>query len=104
MHLGIAILMSNKPVEEPATSGGNTLFTFLEPLSISVWTALFASYLTVALTMHLIARFSPYEWFEMTKVDERDKSMDHRKNQFTIFNSLWFAIGSLMQQGSDVGY
>lgn len=24
------------------------------------------------------------------------------KNQFTLLNSAWFAIGSLMQQGSDV--
>lgn len=25
-----------------------------------------------------------------------------RKNQFNLLNSAWFAIGSLMQQGSDV--
>jgi hypothetical protein len=40
--------------------------------------------------------------FDMHQIDERDKSMENHKNQFTIFNSLWFAIGSLMQQGSDV--
>ncbi len=31
-----------------------------------------------------------------------DRSMDHHKNQFTMLNSLWFSVGSLMQQGSDV--
>lgn len=25
-----------------------------------------------------------------------------KKNQFSLLNSLWFAVGSLMQQGSDV--
>lgn len=28
--------------------------------------------------------------------------MEDQKNQFTVLNSLWFAVGSLMQQGSDV--
>ncbi|CAD5215755.1 unnamed protein product [Bursaphelenchus xylophilus] len=101
MHLGIAILMNNKNPEE-VVPAGSTLFTFLEPLSFSVWVALVVAYLTVALTMCLVARFSPYEWFDVQQIDERDRSMDNHKNQFNIWNSLWFAIGSLMQQGSDV--
>ncbi|CAD5211404.1 unnamed protein product [Bursaphelenchus okinawaensis] len=101
MHLGIAILMNNKNPED-AVPTGSTLFTFLEPLSFSVWVALVVAYLTVALTMCLVARFSPYEWFDVQQIDERDRSMDNHKNQFNIWNSLWFAIGSLMQQGSDV--
>jgi hypothetical protein len=40
MHLGIAILMSNKPAEEAIATGTSTLFTFLEPLSFSVWVGL----------------------------------------------------------------
>lgn len=40
--------------------------------------------------------------FDVQQIDERDRSMDNNKNQFNIWNSLWFAIGSLMQQGSDV--
>ncbi|VDM39330.1 unnamed protein product [Toxocara canis] len=40
--------------------------------------------------------------YDIQQIDERDRSMDERKNQFTILNSLWFAVGSLMQQGSDV--
>lgn len=38
----------------------------------------------------------------MDKVDERDKSILKHKNQFTMLNSLWFAVGSLMQQVSDI--
>ena len=90
------------------------MFTFLEPLSLSVWLSLIAAYLSVSFTMYLLARFSPYEWFvfslqiqkefryEIEKIDERDRSVDDQKNQFSVLNSLWFAVGSLMQQGSDV--
>uniref|UniRef100_A0AC35U4L6 PBPe domain-containing protein n=1 Tax=Rhabditophanes sp. KR3021 TaxID=114890 RepID=A0AC35U4L6_9BILA len=98
MHLGIAILLG-KQTEDSQKS---TLFTFLEPLSFSVWISLLLAYFTVACTMWLLARFSPYEWFDVQQIDERDKSMDNHKNQFSILNSLWFAVGSLMQQGSDV--
>lgn len=40
--------------------------------------------------------------YEIEKIDERDRSVDNQKNQFSVLNSLWFAVGSLMQQGSDV--
>lgn len=62
MHLGIAILINNHNPEEVVTPTGSTLFTFLEPLSFSVWIALVVAYLTVAFTMCLVAKFSPYEW------------------------------------------
>ncbi|KAI6194048.1 Glr-4 [Aphelenchoides besseyi] len=108
MHLGISILLSNK-VEDPLVNqddgqifGGSTLFAFLQPLSFTVWFALICAYLSVAATMSVVARFSPYEWYNIEELDARDKSKANHKNQFTIFNSLWFAIGSLMQQGSDV--
>ncbi|CEF59755.1 Ionotropic glutamate receptor domain and Extracellular solute-binding protein, family 3 domain and Glutamate receptor, L-glutamate/glycine-binding domain-containing protein [Strongyloides ratti] len=98
MHLGIAILLGRQTDD----SQKNTLFTFLEPLSFSVWISLLVAYLVVSCTMWLLARFSPYEWFDTQQIDERDKSMDNHKNQFSLLNSLWFAVGSLMQQGSDV--
>ena len=97
MHLGIAILMG-KNIEEAAPTTSASLFTFLEPLSFSVWIALALSYLAVGATLSILARFSPYEWFDVNQIDERDTSMDNHKNQFTLLNSLWFAIGSLMHQ------
>ncbi|KAF8362438.1 glr-4 [Pristionchus pacificus] len=98
MHLGISILLAKSTEESSKTS----LFTFLEPLSLTVWICLAGAYLSVSFSMWLLARFSPYEWYDMDKVDERDKSILKHKNQFTMLNSLWFAVGSLMQQGSDV--
>uniref|UniRef100_A0AC34F2M7 Ionotropic glutamate receptor C-terminal domain-containing protein n=1 Tax=Panagrolaimus sp. ES5 TaxID=591445 RepID=A0AC34F2M7_9BILA len=102
MHLGIAILMGKNIEETTNPSTTASLFTFLEPLSFNVWIALVISYLAVGATLSILARFSPYEWFDIKQIDERDTSMDNHKNQFDLLNSLWFAIGSLMHQGADV--
>lgn len=42
-----------------------------------------------------IYRFTPYEWPTPTTCDPNPGT------QFTLMNCLWFAIGSLMQQGCD---
>ncbi|CAI5443721.1 unnamed protein product [Caenorhabditis angaria] len=99
MHLGISILLARTSEE---TDKGS-LWTFLEPLSLTVWVSLLASYIIVSYSMHLLAKFSPYEWYNIERIDERDfESIKNQKNQFTILNSFWFTMGSLMQQGSDV--
>lgn len=98
MHLGISILLAKDPVDNDR----KYLFTFLKPLSFSVWLSLAGAYLTVSFTMWFLAKFSPYEWYDIEQIDNRNRNMDDQKNQFTILNSLWFAVGSLMQQGSDV--
>jgi len=44
-------------------------------------------------------RFSPYEWDNPHPCNDEP---DVLENQFSLLNSLWFTIGSLMQQGSDI--
>ena len=51
------------------------------------------------ITVHLMARITPYEW---TNPHPCRQQPDILENQFTVLNSMWFTIGSLMQQGSDV--
>ena len=54
-------------------------------------------------------RFSPYEW-RLLHWGEEPSSGAHRgpapapvvANDFSILNSLWFALGAFMQQGSDI--
>ncbi|EGT60541.1 hypothetical protein CAEBREN_28776 [Caenorhabditis brenneri] len=99
MHLGISILLARTSEE---TDKGS-LWTFLEPLSLTVWISLLISYCIVSYSMHILAKFSPYEWYNLERIDERDfENIKNQKNQFTILNSFWFTMGSLMQQGSDV--
>nr|KAF7409253.1 hypothetical protein H0235_014105 [Vespula pensylvanica] len=45
------------------------------------------------------AGFSPYEWENPHPCNGQSEVLE---NEFTLMNSLWFTIGSLMQQGSDI--
>ena len=44
-------------------------------------------------------RFSPYEWDNPHPCTEEAEVL---VNEFSLCNSMWFTIGSLMQQGSDI--
>ncbi|VDN53767.1 unnamed protein product [Dracunculus medinensis] len=98
MHLGISVLLAKDGEEK----NRNRLFTFLEPLSFSVWISLLCAYLAVSVSMWLLAKFSSREWFNVEPINGKIMVYDNYKNQFNMTNSLWFAVGSLMQQGSDV--
>lgn len=56
-----------------------------------------AAYLCVSFMLFVIARFSPYEWCNPHPCNP---DTDEVENQFTILNSMWFTVGSLMQQGT----
>lgn len=45
----------------------------------------------------LFFRFSPYEWYDAHPCNP---GSDVVENNFTLLNSFWFGIGSLMQQGT----
>jgi len=55
------------------------------------------SYLGVSVVLFLVSRFSPFEWHIEDHSDGPSIS-----NNFSIFNSLWFAMGAFMQQGCDI--
>lgn len=63
---------------------------------LQVWVYMIAAYLCVSFMLFVIARFSPYEWCNPHPCNP---DTDEVENQFTILNSLWFTVGSLMQQG-----
>ncbi|XP_069985019.1 glutamate receptor ionotropic, kainate 2 isoform X2 [Penaeus vannamei] len=93
MNLGISILY-RKPTKKPPN-----LFSFLSPLSLDVWLYMATAYLGVSLLLFVLARLSPYEWITSFPCrEEEEKSME---NQFSLNNSLWFTMGSLLQQGTD---
>ncbi|GFO27215.1 ionotropic glutamate receptor [Plakobranchus ocellatus] len=93
LTLGITILY-----RKPAPKALN-LFSFLKPLSVDVWVYMIAAYLCVSFMLFVIARFSPYEWCNPHPCNP---DTDEVENQFTVMNSLWFTIGSLMQQGCEI--
>ncbi|XP_054261553.1 glutamate receptor ionotropic, kainate 2 isoform X2 [Macrosteles quadrilineatus] len=159
MNLGIGILF------KASESMPNRLFSFMNPLAVEIWFYMLGAYVLVSLTIWVVARFSPYEWYSPTVCDEcalwelehgqemvcehdlvhghgydhvsdHDHDYDHLdhdhdhhdhhnhhghdhdhhhededqivasllvvENDFTLANSFWFTIGTLMQQGSDL--
>ncbi|CAD7092223.1 unnamed protein product [Hermetia illucens] len=90
MNLGITVLY-RKPVKQPPN-----LFSFLSPLSLDVWIYMATAYLGVSVLLFILARFTPYEW-----PSYGNNNSEKVETQFTLLNCLWFAIGSLMQQGCD---
>ncbi|KAK8740228.1 hypothetical protein OTU49_003111, partial [Cherax quadricarinatus] len=90
---GITILY-RKPTKKPPN-----LFSFLSPLSLDVWLYMATAYLAISLLLFVLARLSPYEWIESYPCrQEEDRT---RENQYNLFNSLWFTMGSLLQQGTE---
>ncbi|XP_050478219.1 glutamate receptor ionotropic, kainate 1 isoform X1 [Bombus huntii] len=113
MNLGIGILFK--------VSGRmpSRLFSFMNPLAVEIWLSMLGAYVMVSLTIWIVARFSPYEWIEPTPCpsckcplqgshvsaldpDSDDIPLPRTVNEFTLANSFWFTVGTLMQQGSDL--
>ncbi|XP_063910070.1 glutamate receptor ionotropic, kainate 2-like isoform X2 [Zophobas morio] len=93
MNLGISILF------KVPTSQQTRLFSFMNPLAMDIWLYVLSAYVLVSITMFVVARFSPYEWHNPHPCDMENELVE---NQFSLANSFWFTIGTLMQQGSDL--
>ncbi|XP_065350068.1 glutamate receptor ionotropic, kainate 2 isoform X2 [Cloeon dipterum] len=100
MNLGIGILFK---VSESMPS---RLFSFMNPLAVEIWLSMLGAYVLVSLTIWVVARFSPYEWRIpepcCLNALEQESEPEVYENDFTLSNSFWFTIGTLMQQGSDL--
>ena len=75
------------------------LFSFMKPLTLDIWLYVLVAYALVSLTMFLVSRFSPYEWHNPYPCVADPTVI---RNQFSLGNSFWFTVGTLMQQGSDL--
>ncbi|XP_059470886.1 glutamate receptor ionotropic, kainate 2 isoform X8 [Neocloeon triangulifer] len=100
MNLGIGILF------KVSESMPKRLFSFMKPLAVEIWLSMLGAYVLVSLTIWVVARFSPYEWRVPEPcclgVLEPEAEPEVYENDFTLSNSFWFTIGTLMQQGSDL--
>ncbi|KAJ8910755.1 hypothetical protein NQ315_017212 [Exocentrus adspersus] len=93
MHFGIGILYQ----KALATPPGPVIFA--SPFSYLVWAMIGVAYLAFSTTLFLIARLSPNEW---RNPHPCVKEPEYLTNQFAFKNSLWFTMGALMQQGSEL--
>ncbi|KAM7133338.1 glutamate receptor ionotropic, kainate 1 [Molossus nigricans] len=93
MTLGISILYRKPNGTNPG------VFSFLNPLSPDIWMYVLLACLGVSCVLFVIARFTPYEWYDPHPCNP---DSDMVENSFTLLNSFWFGIGALMQQGSEL--
>ncbi|KAL5011717.1 hypothetical protein ScPMuIL_010268 [Solemya velum] len=91
MNLGTSIMIKKPEKQKPG------VFSFLQPFSFSVWMCFLSGYFLVSLGVFFVSRCSPTEWINV----ENERALDIFYNNFTFGRSLWFAMGSLMLQGSD---
>ena len=97
------------------------VFSFLSPLSVTVWMSCIAAHIVVTISLFLIAKISLHEKICPAKKADRDikevtpcSSSDRQNNiqdlreprtpveQITLAKAFWFILASLLQQGSDL--
>lgn len=93
MDLGIQILFEKPKKANP------DLLSFMEPLSSGVWGCLAIAIIFVSVSFFILGRLSPKEWDNPFPCIEEPKEL---QNQFTIKNAMWFTIGAILQEGSDI--
>ena len=92
-EISILIKEANTRFERPG------LFSFMQPLSQEIWICIFCAYVGVSIVIFIVSRFSPNEW---SIEDYSTINSAKIKNKFSMGNSLWFALSSVMQQANDI--
>lgn len=91
MQLGISIMIKKPEKQKPG------VFSFMDPLSYYIWMCIVLSYLSVSAVLFIVAKFSSAEWQPSDNSDGPSTTTD-----FSVRNSLWFALGAFMQQGCEL--
>ncbi|XP_063063592.1 glutamate receptor ionotropic, kainate 4 [Engraulis encrasicolus] len=94
MTLGISIMYRVHIGRRPG------YFSFLDPFSPGVWLFMLLAYLAVSCILFLVARLTPYEWYNPHPCLKGRCSL--LINQYSLGNSFWFPVGGFMQQGSTI--
>lgn len=90
---GISILYQKAKKAPPS------FFSFAAPFGLEVWLSLSAAYFIVSVSLYLLGRICPDEWQNPYPCIEEPEFLI---NQFSLRNSFWFTIGSLLQQGTEI--
>lgn len=92
MNLGITIL-AKKPQKVPSW------YSFLTPYDYRVWLYMALSMILVPILFFILGRLSPAEWTNPYPCVNQPTELH---NQFTINNAVWFTMGAILQQGSEI--
>ncbi|VDN02209.1 unnamed protein product [Thelazia callipaeda] len=86
MTTGISIMIKKPEKQE------FNVFSFMQPLGTNIWFLILFSYVGVSFTIFLVSAFSPYE----------NRTTEELPTQLSLYNSFFFTLSSLMQQGTDI--
>ena len=76
-----------------------SLWSFMLPFSQNLWLLMWGVITAVGIIQVYVGRLTPYEWADNHPCRIEDPVLE---NTYCSVNSFWFAIGAIMQQGSDI--
>ncbi|KAL9962086.1 hypothetical protein ACROYT_G031156 [Oculina patagonica] len=88
MHYTEDLLM-----KKASSSRSIDLLQFMNPFDNYVWIATLASLVVISVAVFVLNYFSPYGY--------KDDNGKGTSEEFGFFNSAWFALASMLQQGAD---
>ncbi|XP_078384348.1 glutamate receptor 4-like isoform X2 [Oculina patagonica] len=88
MHFTEDILM-----KKPSSGRSIDLLQFMHPFNYYVWIATLASLVVISVAVFVLNYFSPYGY--------KDYNSRGTSEEFNFFNSAWFALASMLQQGAN---
>ena len=99
LDLGLTILMARERSDRH-------LFSILEPFKWDLWIAVVGSMFAVGVAVTICSCFSPYGYHgrHVQRVTRDDGQYKEQSKTFNLYNGLWFAFASFIQQVSDEGY
>ena len=74
-------------------NGSTDFLQFLNPFHNDVWFATLATMVVISVSIFVINYFSPY--------GNKDANGLGTSEEFSFFNSVWFAVACMLQQGSE---
>ena len=80
-------------LKKTSSSGTIDLLQFMNPFDNYVWFATLASLVVISVAVFVINYFSPYGY--------KDDNGQGTSEEFSFFNSVWFALACMLQQGAD---
>ncbi len=80
-------------IKKAPSNRATDLLQFMDPFENQVWFATLASLGVISVAVFVINYFSPYGY--------KDDNGRGTSEEFSFFNSVWFALACMLQQGGD---
>ena len=84
---------TNDILMKKSSNEKTNLLQFMSPFHNDVWFCTFAMLVIISVAVFVINYFSPYGY--------KDENGQGTSEEFSYFNSLWFAVACMLQQGGD---